>query len=98
MIRIVFARPGAYVDVYPGGSAILLPGRSKRLSCVGPKRVSAWGLFFRSSLGVLMGREEEPSGGPLVAFTTKSPYRAARRVAAREALLGRIWDFASQAW
>jgi len=35
----------------------LSPGLSERLSCVDPKRVSAWSLFFCSSLGVLMGRE-----------------------------------------
>jgi len=47
---------GAYVDwSKPGVSPIprhpLSPGLSQRLSCVDPKRVSAWGLFFRSSWG-----------------------------------------------
>src|SRR5262249_61644734 len=42
---------GAYVDRTWRLKPFCVARQSKRLSCVGPKRVCAWGLFFCSSLG-----------------------------------------------
>jgi len=42
---------------------------------------------------LLLTTREEVLPGPLVAHATKRPYRPVGRLAAGDALLGRIWDF-----
>ena len=42
---------------------------------------------------LLLTTREEELPGPLVAHATKRPYRPVGRLAAGDALLGRIWDF-----